>query len=306
MGKTAKIKDLSKVNGEFNSYMTEIEKEMGEYAQQYEKEFQTQVDSFYAEDKSFVQIEGKSHRDYQIEIEFSMKNIQEIINNTTKEIFTVSTGEESEQSEEEKIVSALDNYKNMAAKIAINFVSNILSSLCVSQSSSYKYDIQHVSVGPGLTLHMLVVEKYYDGKGFFEKKRIIQNFIEYKLIFSKIVAAAEMDFEYIVSQMQEYMSDSVTYREIKKAHTALITSQKFIQEKNDGELHELAANYKSIMDDLKDSRNEAYLAVKELCTSQNVLAAKVTEEKNINTEMIDKNVLTATNAPLLKYLQEGE
>lgn len=304
MGKSAKIKDLSKVNGEFNSYMEELEKEMEEYAQKYEKEFQSQIGSFYANDKNTVQIEGKSYRDYQIEIEFSMKNIQEIISNTTKEIFTVSTSKESEQSEQEKIISALDNYKNMATKIAINFISNILSSLCVSQSSSYIYDIQHVSVGPGLTLHMLVVEKYYDGKGFFDKKRIIQNFIEYKLIFSRTVAAAEMDIEYIFNQIKEYKDDSATYREIKKAYTDLIVSQKFIKEKSDGELHELAGNYKSIMDDLKDSRKAAYLAVQELCTSQNALDTAVTEEeKNINIEMIDKNVLAATHAPLLKYLK---
>ncbi|WP_122643950.1 hypothetical protein [Luxibacter massiliensis] len=304
MGKASKIKDLSKANVEFNSYMDELEKEMGEYAKKYQTEFLAEVNNFYADDKTRVQIEGKSHRDYQIEIEFSMKNIKEIIENTTSEIFLSSSG--GEEKEEQKIMSALESYKDMAAKIAVSFLTNVLSSLRFSQSSSYKYDIQHVSVGPGLTLHMLVVEKYYDGKGFFEKKRIIQNFIEYKLIFSKTVAAAEMDIEYITNQMREYSEYSETYLQLKKEYKALITSEEYVKEKAGGERRELAANYKEILADLKDSREEAYQAVKSLCGTQNLLRARTIEmgKEACDEKAVDRKRMAKVNAPLRRYLGE--
>ncbi len=262
MGKASKIKDYSRAKMEFNSYMDELEKEMGEYAKKYQAEFLAEVDNFYADDKTRVQIEGKSYRDYQIETEFSMKNIKEIIENTTSEIFTFSSG--GEEKEEQKIMSALESYKDMATKIAVNFLTNVLSSLCFSPSSSYQYDIQHVSVAPGLTLHVLVVEKYYDGKGYFERKRIIQNFIEYKLIYSKVLAAGQMDIDYFTNQMREYSEYSATYRQLKKEYQALITSREYVMESRYGERRELAANYKEILTDLKDSREEAYQAVMSL------------------------------------------
>lgn len=309
MGKSRKIQDLSEVNKDFSSYMEELEAEMKACAGKYQEELTEQMKSFYGDDTTTIQIEGKSHNDYQIEMEFSLDNIQKIIVNTTEQLFASSSAGGEEQ-EKEKIMEALDNYKESALHIAVNFVSGILASLCFTRASSYSYDTQHVSVGPGLTLHMLVVERYYDGKGFFEKKHIIQNFIEYRLVFSKKIAARQMDIEYITNKMRDYEEDSETYRRLKKERTALILSTAYVEESAGGELHELAANYKALLDDLTESRQEAYDAVKRLCEpEQNKMLRSASPQAlslddALEVEKRRKEKLHRINAPLAAYLKE--
>lgn len=268
MGKAEKISNLSKTNDSFDKFMSELETNMGEFSKQYQAKMHEEIDEFYREDNSCVFLEGKSHRDYQIENEFSLDNIARMIKETSGEVFgrekkPEETDEESKKKAE--VVMAVENYTEMATNVAINFLCNVLSSLTMGQVAEYKYDIQHVSVGPGLTLHMLIVEKFYDGKGYFEKKRVIQNFIEYRLIFSRKKARAEADVQYLHDQLDTLVTSNGAYKKIQTQWIELLTSKEYISEKGiGGELHLLGQNYQSIMKDLKEAYENAYQSIQAL------------------------------------------
>ena len=294
MGKAQKIADLEKDNKEFQAFMKQLEESMTTDAEKYVKEFENESKDFYKDDyENVVTIESKNHRDYQFEAEFSTERIAQIITTTSNEVFGIQEGETGE------IVTALGNYKSMATNVAIHFLTNVLASLTWGQTAEYRYNIQHVSIGPGLTLHALIVEKYYDGSTFFAKKKIVQNYIIYKLCFSKTLAKTQADIEYLNNRLNEMQKSETTYNMIYDKWIALLISDDYIAEGSDvnAPKHLLEASYQRILTQLTIARDGAY----------NAIAALVKQQENANrllSKPMNSNIknMAIPNALLLEYL----
>ena len=265
MGKSPTIQDLASTSEEFSKFMDDMSKNVKQTAESYMKEFQNAISSFYSDaGDSYTQMDAKEHEDYQVEAEFTMENIANVIQEIGKEVFENPSADPETQA----AISALDSYSTMAINIAKNFLSNALSALAWKESASFTHDIQHVSIGPGLTLHLMIVNRVYEGRGPIRSKKVFQNYIIYQLNFSRKKAAAQADILYLQTQLNALSGDSETYRNVQKAWMALLTSEKYIKEGLDGELHALGRNYQAIMDDLRASQKAAYEAIKELVDSQ--------------------------------------
>ncbi len=296
MGKSPTIKDLSNTDKEFNQFMEELSKNVKETAEGFMSEFQDSVKAFYADSNGvYTQIAAKEHEDYQVEAEFTMKNIADVIAKIGKEVFETPSVDAAKQ----EALAALDSYSGMAIKMAVNFLSNALSALAWKESASYTHDIQHVSIGPGLTLHLMIVNRVYEGRGPIKSKKVLQNFIIYRVNFSRKKAAAQADILYLQTQLNSISGDNDTYRKIQKSWMSLITSEEYVQEKPDGSLHLLATNYQAIMDELRASQKAAYEAIHELVDRQ-----EAADKKVCSTAAVLKSAkeTAAPNAKLVAYL----
>lgn len=294
MGKTKTISDLENENKEFQDFMKQLEENMTTDAAKYVVDFENESKDFYKDDyENVVTIEAKSHRDYQFETEFTTERIAKIIQTTSDEIFGAQQGDVGE------IITALGNYKIMATNVAIHFLTNVLASLTWGQTAEYRYNIQHLSIGPGLTLHILIVEKYYDGTTFFVKKKIVQNYIVYKLCFSKTLAKTEADIEYLNSRLNELHRSEATYNEIYDQWIALILSDDYIAEGSNpnAPLHLREVAYQRILTQLTISRDGAYNAIVALIKQQE--NANRLRDMPLKTD-IKNNAIP--NALLLEYL----
>lgn len=272
MGKSPTIKDLAATDQEFTKFMEDLGKSVKQAAAGYMTEFENSVKAFYEDSGGdYIQMAAKEHEDYQVEAEFTMANIATVIQKIGKEVFETPSADPETQA----ALSALDVYSSMAIKIAVNFLSNALSALAWKESASFTHDIQHVSVGPGLTLHLMIVNRAYEGRGPIRSKKVLQNFIIYRLNFSKKKAAAQADIVYLQTQLNTMTGDSETYKTIHNAWITLLTSKDYLQESPDGNLHLLANNYLAIMDELRASQRAAYEAVQELANRQQAANAQV-------------------------------
>lgn len=298
MGKSPTIKDLATTDQEFSKFMEDLSNSVRQTADNYMTEFKNAIKSFYADTGgAYIQLDAKEHEDYQVEAEFTMENIANVIQEIGKEVFeTPSTDPETQAA-----ISALDSYSAMAIKMSVNFLSNALSALAWKESASFTHDIQHVSIGPGLTLHLMIVNRVYEGRGPISSKKVFQNFIIYELNFSRKKAAAQADILYLQTQLNAISDDNETYENIHKAWISLITSKDYIHEEINGDLHSLGRNYQAIMDELRASQNAAYEAVKELVESQEKADA-ANSLRAVNGQAADGQAPAAPNAGLKAYL----
>lgn len=85
MGKSPTIKNLSETDQEFTKFMEEMGKNVRAAAETYMGEFQASIQKFYTDaGGNYIQFAAKQHEDYQVETEFSLKNIAEVIERSAR------------------------------------------------------------------------------------------------------------------------------------------------------------------------------------------------------------------------------
>lgn len=293
MGKSPTIKNLSETDQEFTQFMEEMGKNVETAAAGFMTEFKKSIQDFYdGGSEKYIQLGAKSHQDYQLETEFSMDAIGKVIEKIGKEVFETPAVD----AEKQQAMAALDEYTGMAIKLAVSFLSNAMSALAWKESASYTHDIQHVSVGPGLTLHLMLVNRVYEGRGVIKSKKVFQNFVIYELNFSATKAAAQADVLYLQSRLDAIVSNTATCNKIQDAMVKLITSSEFAADAPDGRLHALAATYQGLLDQLSAAQKNAFNEVHELLTRQKA-ADNAANDGLLQT-------VPAPNAKLLAYLED--
>lgn len=293
MGKSPTIKNLSETDQEFTQFMEEMGKNVETAAAGFMTEFKKSIQDFYdGGSEKYIQLGAKSHQDYQLETEFSMDAIGKVIEKIGKEVFETPAVD----AEKQQAMAALDEYTGMAIKLAVSFLSNAMSALAWKESASYTHDIQHVSVGPGLTLHLMLVNRVYEGRGVIKSKKVFQNFVIYELNFSATKAAAQADVLYLQSRLDAIVSNTATCNKIQDAMVKLITSSEFAADAPDGRLHALAATYQGLLDQLSAAQKNAFNEVHELLTRQKAA------DNAANDGLLQ--AVPAPNAKLLAYLED--
>jgi len=295
MGKSPTIKNLSETDREFTQFMEEMGKNVETAAAGYMDEFKKSIQDFYTDaGGKYIQLGAKEHKDYQLETEFSMEAIGKVIEKIGKEVFETPVVDVEKQ----KALAALDEYSGMAIKLAVSFLTNAMSALAWKESASYTHDIQHVSVGPGLTLHLMLVNRVYEGRGIIKSKKVFQNFVIYKLNFSSTKAAAQADVLYLQSRLDAIVSSNEAYNAMQAALVKLITSSEFANDEPNGRLHQLANTYQGLMDQMAAAQKKAYNEVHELLNRQKAA------DNAANSGLLQASRAPAPNTMLLAYLEE--
>ena len=296
MGKSDTVKKLLETNQEFSQFISEISKSAQQVTDQNRERFEKEIrDSYAGCGGKYIQLDSRTHEDYQIESEFSLAHIGDVIKKIGGEVFGMTNAD----SEKEEIIEAINRYSDMAVKIAVSVLSNVLSTLVWKQSAHYTSNIQHVSVGPGLTLHLMVVNQTVEGQGPLSSKKLIQNIILYQLNFSMAKASTQTDILHLESLLTSMNQADIVYQRLQKLWMDLITSKEYAQEGPDGNYHVLANTYKGLMAEQKANHDAAYAGVKKLIAEQ----AEADKQKALNAGNVAANPVVAPNAKLLAYLE---
>lgn len=299
MGKSPTIKNLSETDQEFTKFMEEMGKNVRAAAETYMGEFQASIQKFYTDaGGSYIQFAAKQHEDYQVETEFSLKNIAEVIEKIGKEVFEDQPGYDEEK---QKAMVALGEYSGMAVKLAVSFLTNALSALSWKESASYTHDIHHVAVGPGLTLHLMLVNREYEGRGPIKSKKVFQNFIIYELNFCATKAAAEADVLFLQARLDTIAENTETCKVLGKLEREIIMSPDLRKEPADGPLHLMLSTYRGMITELTAAQTEAYNEVQALMKRQK---AADNAAENPGAASLFGVEEPAPNAMLLSYLEE--
>lgn len=298
MGKSPTIKNLSETDQEFTQFMEEMGKNVETAAAGYMGEFKKSIQDFYTDaGGKYIQLGAKEHKDYQLETEFSMEAIGKVIEKIGKEVFETPSAD----AEKQKAMAALDEYTGMAIKLAVNFLTNAMSALAWKESASYTHDIQHVSVGPGLTLHLMLVNRVYEGRGIIRSKKVFQNFVSYELNFCATKAAAQADVLYLQSRLDTIAENTTSLKAIQAALIKLITGAEFAADEPNGRLHLLASTYQGLLDQLAAAQKNAYNEVRELLERQQAADRAAAAPGSATLLSVAE---PAPNAMLLSYLEE--
>lgn len=302
MGKSPTIKNLSKTDQEFTKFMEELGQNVRAAAETYMGEFQASIQKFYADagaSGKYIQFAAKQHEDYQVETEFSLENIAAVIEKVGKEVFEDQPGYDEEK---QKAMVALGEYSGMAVKLAVSFLTNALSALSWKESASYTHDIHHVAVGPGLTLHLMLVNREYEGRGPIKSKKVFQNFIIYELNFSATKAAAEADVLFLQARLDTIADNTAACKTLQKLLLDTAMSPELKKEPADGPLHLLMSTYQGLISQLTAAQTEAYNEVQALMQRQEAADKAAANPGMASLFSVEE---PAPNAMLLSYLEEA-
>lgn len=264
MGKSDKVKELQATDQNFSTMMTTMEESLNETADKQSGIFEDEIQKFYGDNFKFVTImEAGEHRDYQLQMDFSMSQIGDVIRTTGEEVFgRITTSEKSKDQQE--IVSSIQPYYDFAISAATSILTDVLTLLSWSQSADYQIEAQHKSVGPGLTMHLLILSKAFQGSTSTENKAVLQNYIRYKIIFSPQKAGVEMDIAYLLAQEKEFDTKTKKYESYQEKLDKIYEDDAYYDEDDNGPLHRRAHNYEGLLTDLHNARQQAYNAVQNL------------------------------------------
>ena len=261
MGKSDKVKELQKTDQNFVAMMDTMEKSLDNAIASHQSHFEKSIQDFYTGDsfKHITVLESGAHRDYQMQMDFTMSNISDVIRMTGEEIFGKSSSSEKTP-EQQSIIDPLQPYYDCAVKTATAALSNVLTLLSWSQSAEYMIEEQHVSVGPGMTLHLLLLNKAFQGQTSTDSKTVLQNYIEYKIIFSPELGSAQVNVLYLQSQLTAMNRSLEKSSEFQEKLNAIMFSDEYCEEDIDGPLHKKAANYEICLTDLRNAMMQARAA----------------------------------------------
>jgi hypothetical protein len=208
MGSSPSIADLQKQNDEFSKYIANATKNLKERSTLDQNTFEQNVTSFYGQNKWDQQpIAGGSFMNYHQEAEFSLDSIKATLNSVADSIFTNNSPPSGTTVDKvvavAKIVTEIMSYEALALSAAQGFVLNILGAFDTSISSEYHSIVKSQSLAPGLMLHAWNFGDAFHQSDYFNNEFIVENAINFKLIYSFAQAAMEQDIGYKLIEDQE-------------------------------------------------------------------------------------------------------
>jgi hypothetical protein len=202
MGHAPTIADLQKQNEEFSKYIESATANLKKRAEPEEEDFNTTVESFYKENNWDQQpLGGGSYMNYTQAAEFSLTAIDDTLDKIAKAVFAGGEPPGGTVMEDAKTVAKvateLADFQVLALYAARAFISNMLGVFDKSASTEYHSIVQSKSLAPGLMLHIWNFGDAFHRKDFFDNNFIIENAINFKLIYSFGQAEMEQDVEYM-------------------------------------------------------------------------------------------------------------
>ena len=200
MGKSQSISDMEKQNNEFAKYIQIANANLVKNSAADKKEFLNSIKQYYADtpkDDQHILTQGE-HKDFQQMNEFSLDSINKTIEGISKSLFGgmlppkgSSLGEDAAQlAKDVAVLSSLEGTIVYAAKA---FISNVLSAFNTQITSSFSSSNESTLLAPGVTLFAFVYGDTFHKSDYFDNALILENVVEYRVMFSKTKAEIEND-----------------------------------------------------------------------------------------------------------------
>lgn len=225
MGQSKSITDLKQQNDEFNQYMTLATANLKSRAQPLEAEFNATVESFYTKNNWDQQpIGGGSNMDYRQASEFSLDSIQQSVQRVANAVFKGGVPPDGTLMDDAKAVakvaSEMASFEVLALTAATSFLTQLLGAFDTGLSTEFHSTVQSKSLAPGLMLHTWYFGDAFQKEDYFNNQFIIENAVNFKLIYSFAQAAMEQDIAYmefhskeidkledLIDKMQEHLDE---------------------------------------------------------------------------------------------------
>ena len=224
MGKSKSIDERQKQSAEFHDYINEIQRKMIEKASIHEKEFFKKIKDYYGNEyDAVIHIDAAEKYDFRQLNEVTLKNLQDVIQDTVDAIFPGSEQDQGMDDKAKEAISTVADFRGMAAAVATNLIMGSMNILATFSDITFNYGIKSESVCPGLTLHVLVANDSYKSSQWFNNTEIVESYVRYELIFSNNQAQTEMDIKYFNHQLAaiEELEKSVNVLRCKYAEAMM-------------------------------------------------------------------------------------
>lgn len=209
MGHSPSISDLKKQNKEFSDYIKSATDNLNARAKPEEGKFLSMVDDYYKKDNWDQQpLCGGSNTDYRQAAEFSLDSISTSLKSVANAVFMGGAppdGVDLLQDAEAvaKVAAEMASFEALALSAATAFINQILGAFSTSISTEYHSDRSSKSISPGLTLHVWYYGDAFHKEDYFNNNFILENVIEFKLIYSFSQAKMQQDISYMDAHTQE-------------------------------------------------------------------------------------------------------
>ena len=200
MGRTNSIDTLKQQNQAFSDYMAQATANLAKRAADQRQPFLDAIRTIYGTDDQHVLGAG-SNSDYKQASEFSIDSIDTMLNKVASAVFSggaAPTGTVvGTAAEVAGVVTELASFQALALVAAKSFITQILGVFDTTASTSFHSAFSSSTLAPGLMLHVWNYGDAFQRADFFNNEFIIENMIEFQLIYSFAQAQTEQDIEYM-------------------------------------------------------------------------------------------------------------
>lgn len=202
MGKSNSIEQQQKKNEEFQTYLSNIQKNLDDKAKKHGEEFLSKLQAYHGADyDKIIRIGAAEKYDFRQLDEVTFGNLQNVIQGTVDAIFPGSGQDKDIDEKAKEAISKVADFRGMAAAVATNLIMGAMNILATSSEITFNYSIKSESICPGLTLHILVANDSYKDSRWFHNTEIVESYVRYELVFSYSQVQTEMDIKYFNYQL---------------------------------------------------------------------------------------------------------
>lgn len=196
MGKTPTITDLQQQNQAFDDYMKKSTANLMARVATQREGFTKSIDEFYGKSDRQLLKTG-SHTDYRQTAEFSLGSIDKAITDIAKAVFSGGELSSAKKDAAIAVVEKVAGYEALAIVAARAFITHLLGVFDASASTEFHSDFKNTTLAPGLALHVWHYGDSFHRNDFFNNEAIVENVIEFSVIYSFTRSAMEGDIEYL-------------------------------------------------------------------------------------------------------------
>jgi hypothetical protein len=263
MGSTPSISDLRRQNAEFDKFIVAAKTALEDRTRPDKERFDKFVQDFYARQKWDQQFLAQGrNEDYRQAAEFSLDGVQGVLKQWVKSLFSGGPppvgGVVGEAIQVARVASSLIAFEALAFNAATAFVQASLGAFDSKVSIEFHSNMSSKSLAPGLTLHVWSYGDSFHRRDFFNNEYIIENVLEFRLIYSFAQAEVEQDIEYLNSHTLQIEQTDDTLRELQNHYLRMLADPT----SKDKDLDALAKRINTLKALIESYREEVHTLVK--------------------------------------------
>ncbi|MEG3861175.1 hypothetical protein [Microcoleus sp. herbarium12] len=266
MGRSNAIEDQTKKNQEFQAYLNQMENDLQKRADKAWEAINKDVTEHYSKyNNEFFDLAKGEYKHLTTLSEWSLDNVNRMIDSIQGALFGKIKKEEKSDDKDpkgSKIISKEEITKNpelsqsmlasssqqlLIASTAFMAIQGILESFTSSTKTELMSESKIVSLSPGLTLFLYVIENNVKEEQFFKTDLICQNFYLYTAKISIREAKTIVDFNHLQALADVEAGMDVQLQKIAKIIAALDPSSEKYEEQQ--------IKYDKLVGNLKKSRS---------------------------------------------------
>lgn len=188
MGKSNSIDQQTKLNNEFQAYVSRMRQDLDSSAKEQSAKLAERIETRYSKYRDDSSLISSSYQHLTTVSEWSLASINGMIDTCRKAIFGGKLPDGAKQDtpkpEVSAAISAMNNLDLLISNAAFDAVQSLLTSAGSRTETSISIKTDEKILAPGMTLFITVMQNSYRRKDFFSNNTIIQMLFMFDVRFS--------------------------------------------------------------------------------------------------------------------------